>query len=205
MQLPCTSQSLPIQRTSLGTALVISLSIYLYSIYGPFHDILPFWGVHCKSERNKELVLALSALYPSVWWFFSTLSPVSFHLCLTPKKLHYISNLLSLCLTHCLSSCLAHQCTTQSSYTHIQPVSYKRYLRCNNCFLLLVYTHKHKHTSYPIYYSRGEFMKRIWEMSPQLYVTLYTLSIYTSAHKQLRQHLLNPFYEIPCILYYITY
>ena len=26
---------------------------------------------------------------------------------------------------------------------HIQPVSYKRYFRCNNCFLLLVYTMKH--------------------------------------------------------------
>ena len=24
--------------------------------------------------------------------------------------------------------------------TEIQPVSYKRYFRCNNCFLLLVYT-----------------------------------------------------------------
>ena len=39
---------------------------------------------------------------------------------------------------------------------------------------------------------KGEFTKRIREMSSQLSVTLYTLSIYPSAHKQLRRDLPNP-------------
>ena len=41
----------------------------------------------------------------------------------------------------------------------------------------------------------GEFTKRVREMSSQLLVTLYSLSIYPSAHKQLRRHLPNPFCE----------
>ena len=41
----------------------------------------------------------------------------------------------------------------------------------------------------------GEFTKRVREMSSQLFVTLYTLSIYPFAHKQLRRHLPNPFRE----------
>ena len=45
----------------------------------------------------------------------------------------------------------------------------------------------------------GEFTKRVREMSSQLSVTLYTQSIYPSAHKQLRRHLPNPFREFPCI------
>ena len=39
----------------------------------------------------------------------------------------------------------------------------------------------------------GEFMKRVREISSQLFATLYTLDIYPSAHKQLRRHLPNPF------------
>ena len=34
-------------------------------------------------------------------------------------------------------------------------------------------------------------------MSSQLLVTIYTLSTYPSAHKQLRRHLPNPFCEFP--------
>ena len=37
-------------------------------------------------------------------------------------------------------------------------------------------------------------------MSSQLIGTLYTLSIYLSAPKQLRRHLPNPFRELPCII-----
>ena len=36
-------------------------------------------------------------------------------------------------------------------------------------------------------------MKRVWEMLSQLFVMIYTLSIYPSEHKQLRQHLPNLF------------
>ena len=36
-------------------------------------------------------------------------------------------------------------------------------------------------------------------MSSQLFVTLYTLYIYPSAHKQLIQHLPIPFREFPCM------
>ena len=45
----------------------------------------------------------------------------------------------------------------------------------------------------------GELTKRVLELSSQLLVTLYTLSIYPSAHKQLRRHPSNPFCEFPCI------
>ena len=45
-----------------------------------------------------------------------------------------------------------------------------------------------------------DFMKRVWEMSSQLFVTLYTLSIYPSAHKQLRWRLPTTFQEFPCKL-----
>ena len=45
----------------------------------------------------------------------------------------------------------------------------------------------------------GEFVKRVWEVSSLLCVTLYTLSIYPSANKQLRRHLPNPFCKFPCI------
>ena len=34
----------------------------------------------------------------------------------------------------------SHLCFMIGSLGHIQPVSYKRYFRCNNCFLLLMYT-----------------------------------------------------------------
>ena len=47
--------------------------------------------------------------------------------------------------------------------------------------------------------STGEFTKRVQEMLSQLFVTLFTLSIYPSEHKQLRQP--NPFHEFPCIIY----
>ena len=44
----------------------------------------------------------------------------------------------------------------------------------------------------------GEFTKRVREMSSQLFVTLYTLSIYTSAIKQLRRQTSpKPFSWIP--------
>ena len=42
-------------------------------------------------------------------------------------------------------------------------------------------------------------MKRVREMSSQLIVTLYKLSINPSEHKQLRRHLLSPFREFPFI------
>ena len=45
---------------------------------------------------------------------------------------------------------------------------------------------------------RGNSQKRVREMSSQMFVTLYTLSIYPSAHKQLRRHLPNLFREFPC-------
>ena len=35
-------------------------------------------------------------------------------------------------------------------------------------------------------------------MLSQLYVTLYALSTYPSAHKELRRHLQNPFRKFPC-------
>ena len=44
--------------------------------------------------------------------------------------------------------------------------------------------------------------KRVREMSSQLFVTLYTISIYPS--KQLRRHLLNNFREFPCIFLSIS-
>ena len=50
-----------------------------------------------------------------------------------------------------------------------------------------------------ICYAR-EFAKSIWEMSSQLFVTLYTLSIYPSSQKQLSRHLPNPSPEFPCIM-----
>ena len=37
------------------------------------------------------------------------------------------------------------------------------------------------------------------DMSPQVFVILYTLYIYPSAHKQLRRHIPNPFREFPYI------
>ena len=47
--------------------------------------------------------------------------------------------------------------------------------------------------------STEEFRKRVKEMSSQLFVTQYSIyAIYPSAHKQLRQHLPNPFREFPC-------
>ena len=45
----------------------------------------------------------------------------------------------------------------------------------------------------------GENTKRVREMSSNLFVLLYTPSIYPSAHKQLRRHIPNPFREFPCI------
>ena len=45
----------------------------------------------------------------------------------------------------------------------------------------------------------GNSRKGYREMSSRLFVTLYTLSIYLSAHKQLRQYLPNPLHEFPCI------
>ena len=42
-----------------------------------------------------------------------------------------------------------------------------------------------------------EFTKRVGVISSKLFVTLYTLSIYASAHKQLRRHLQNSFREFP--------
>ena len=47
----------------------------------------------------------------------------------------------------------------------------------------------------------GEFTKRVREKLSQLFVSLYTLSIYYSAHPahpQLSRHLPNPFCEFPC-------
>ena len=44
----------------------------------------------------------------------------------------------------------------------------------------------------------GGFTKRVREMSYQLFVTLYTLSIYPYAHQQLRRHRPKPFRECPC-------
>ena len=41
----------------------------------------------------------------------------------------------------------------------------------------------------------GEFTKRVREMSSQLFFTLYTLSEYSSAHKQLRRFIPNTFHE----------
>ena len=46
----------------------------------------------------------------------------------------------------------------------------------------------------------GEFTKRVREKSSQLFVALYTLSIYPSAHNQLRRHLPKPFREFPCTI-----
>ena len=52
---------------------------------------------------------------------------------------------------------------------------------------------------YPVFCSNtGEFMKRVRDMSSHLFVTLYTLSTYPSAHKELRRHLQNPFRKFPC-------
>ena len=51
---------------------------------------------------------------------------------------------------------------------------------------------------YPAFCSNtGEFTKRVREMSSQPSVTLYALSIIPSAHKELRQHLQNPFRKFP--------
>ena len=47
--------------------------------------------------------------------------------------------------------------------------------------------------------STGEFTKSVREMLSQLFVMLYMLSIFPSAHKQLRQHLPNTFCEFPCM------
>ena len=47
----------------------------------------------------------------------------------------------------------------------------------------------------------GELAKRVREMSSQLCITLYTLSIYHSVQKQLSRHLLNPFREFPLVYY----
>ena len=44
-----------------------------------------------------------------------------------------------------------------------------------------------------------EFTRRVRKMSSQLFVTLYTLSIYPSTQRQLRRHLPNPSREFPCI------
>ena len=50
------------------------------------------------------------------------------------------------------------------------------------------------------YCTTGEFTKMVREMSSQLFVIPNKLSIYPSAHKQLRRHLPNPLREFPCIL-----
>ena len=71
---------------------------------------------------------------------------------------------------------------------------------------------KYKHTKYssnrikdrscslPIIHPTGEYAKKVREMSSPLFVTLYTLSIYPFAHKQLIRHR-----EFPCTfrLYFI--
>ena len=49
----------------------------------------------------------------------------------------------------------------------------------------------------------GDFTKKVREMSSQLFVTLYTLSIYTSAQKQLSRHLPNLFRELSVYQDYI--
>ena len=51
---------------------------------------------------------------------------------------------------------------------------------------------------YSIWYT-GELTKRVREMSSQLFITPYTLSIYLSAHKQLIRQLPNPLREFLCI------
>ena len=51
-----------------------------------------------------------------------------------------------------------------------------------------------------------EFSKRVREVLSQLFVTLYTISIYLSVHKQLKRRLTIPFREFPCIyLFYKLY
>ena len=67
------------------------------------------------------------------------------------------------------------------------------------CYILFtIYLHIPHHTNSwddisraHLYYRQttGEFTKRVREMSSQLPVTLYSLSIYTSSYKQLRRHL----------------
>ena len=63
----------------------------------------------------------------------------------------------------------------------------------NLLFIDLVSTFERIH----FWLSIGEFTKRVREMSSLRFVTLYTLSSYPSAHKQLRRYLPNPFREFP--------
>ena len=69
--------------------------------------------------------------------------------------------------------------------------SHTKNIFLNSLYLGLFFLLFNRHT--------GEFMKRVREMSSQLFVTIYALFIYPSAHKQLRQHHPNPFREFSCM------
>ena len=47
---------------------------------------------------------------------------------------------------------------------------------------------------------QGNSRKGVRDMSSQLFVTQFTLSIYPSANKQLKRHFPTPFREFPCNL-----
>ena len=51
----------------------------------------------------------------------------------------WFTNLYSNCNSPHSFVCYTNSCLSKKRHT-LQPVSYKRYFRCNNCFLLLVYT-----------------------------------------------------------------
>ena len=92
---------------------------------------------------------------------------------------------------------------------NVRVYNFRHYLRSGNNFLspqylynLIVETYMSikavsKFNLLSIYLSTGKFTKRVREMSPKLFETQYTLSIYPYAHKQLRRHLQNPSRELP--------
>ena len=85
-------------------------------------------------------------------------------------------------------------------YTQVEHSTYVFHLHCLWVKVIPI-ARSTKH----IYYVKintpntGKFTKRVREMSYKLFITIYTLSVYSSAHKQMRRHLLNPFREFPCI------
>ena len=90
---------------------------------------------------------------------------------------------------------------------HLVPPLLKQFNTTLLCLLIkkcpYIWTHSYLNSSIQCCFvfsliHTGEFTKRVWEMQSQLFVTLYTLSIYPSAQKQLRRHLPNHFREFPC-------
>ena len=128
---------------------------------------------------NKFVHIAL-CLRVSITFLYNRLKQRRYYEC-TPNRTDYINSLCDIIKWHNIYRKLVHV------YTGFRRGIMKRSVILLYWYCILL----HLHT--------WEFAKGVREMSFQLFVRLYTLSIYSSTHILMRQHLPNPFREFPCI------